>query len=391
MAHMTVERPAGIESERPRATWWRRTALSSILVLIGCLGGYYMGAFAAGLTQGSVQPKLDAVSGLAIDPRSLDLGELWETPNHTLTLEMRNVSAEERTIVDFSGSCGCLTIEPRKLTIPPSQTAELAVTLDLTHRLPYQVGLAQWPVSVKFNPVFQGDFSSTPGWEIKALVRSRVSLDCTQIPFMDQCTHLGPSVARKVRARAHVPVERLKVSALPNMANVRVEAVHGSPDEYQIVVSPNPRLPVGPFSFDVEVRAVTLDGEVHRCASIEASGEMQPSLGVFPRLILLGEHSLSDQAEADISVRLPAANWKIDQVATDSPNTLVTQTRTGAEVLVKLHLTQRIVQTGDQVAHVRINVRKPDKQTDVLTVEIRYHGTPQPRPWKTPAVPPKHS
>src|SRR5882724_8411020 len=142
-----------------RAGAWKHPALSSVLIVSACIGGYYLGGFAAaGLTQRSVQPKLESVNGLAIDPQSLDLGEDWETPNHPLTLQIQNLSGEIRSIVDFSGSCGSLKVEPHQLTILPGQTAELSLTLDLTRRLSYQVGLAQRLVSVKFNPVFQGDF-----------------------------------------------------------------------------------------------------------------------------------------------------------------------------------------------------------------------------------------
>jgi Protein of unknown function (DUF1573) len=367
---------------RPRR--WKYASLSSILVLLACIAGYYLGSLAvAGLPQRSVQLKLETVNGLAIDPDSLDLGEVWETPNHSLTLKVQNVSNEVRSIINFSGSCGCLKVEPQRLTISPGQTAELSLALDLTHRLPYQVGLAQWPISVRFNPVFQGDFASTPGWELKGLVRSRVSLDTLQIPFTDQCIYNGPPVTRKVRAKAHVPLEHLEASAVPPLATVRVESIPESPDSFVILVSPNPQLPVGPFTFEVQVKAVMPDGEVHRCASIEASGEMQPSTGVFPRLILLGEQAVTNHTEAEISVRLPSNGWSIDHLETDGSDTTVARAGTQPDGSEKLHLTQRISRLGDRISHIRILIRKPDKQTETLTVEVRYYGMPQPRPEKS--------
>jgi hypothetical protein len=161
---------------------------------------------------------------------------------------------------------------------------------------------------------------------------------------------------------------------VPDIAAVRVESVPDSPDNYLIVVSPRPELSIGPFNFKVHVLAVTPDGELHPCASIEASGEMQPSCGVLPRLILLGEHPVPDQAEADICVRLPPEEWKIDRIDTDNSDTTVAQTGIQADGSLNLRLTQKISGPGDQVSHVRIVVRKPDKKTEVLTVEVRYYG-----------------
>jgi hypothetical protein len=196
---------------------------------------------------------------------------------------------------------------------------------------------------------------------------------------MDLCRHAGPSIARKVQARVHVPLKRLEAFAVPDIATVRVEPVPDSPELYVIVVSPRPDLPVGPFSFDVQVRVITLDGAAHSCASIEVSGEMQPSSSVFPRMILLGECSVSDQAEADIYVRLPASDWKIERIETDTLDAVVTRAGTEPDGSVSLRLNQRISRPGDQVSHITIFVRKPDKKTERLTAEVRYYGQSGPR------------
>jgi hypothetical protein len=229
--------------ERPARPWTQRVLLL-FLVPLACVAGYYLGTLAsAALIPARSSLDGPVINGLHIEPPSLDLGEIWETPEHVARVTIKNVSAEPRTIVRFEQSCDCLGVEPQGMTIPPGQSTEVTFRLDLTHRQPYQLGLARWPVSVRLSPVFQGDFAATPGWDVKALVLSRVSLETWQLAFGDRCTHTGPQVERKVRAKAHQPLRRLEAVAVPDVATVRVEPVAGVEGEYFIVVSPRSDLP----------------------------------------------------------------------------------------------------------------------------------------------------
>jgi uncharacterized protein DUF1573 len=314
------------------------------------------------------------VNGLYIDPRSLDLGEVWETPEHVAQVSVKNVSAEPRTIIRFEQSCNCLGVEPQGMTISPGQTAELGIHFDLTHKQPYQLGLARWPVSVRIQPVFQGDFAPSLGWDVRATVRSRVSLENWQLTFGDRCTHSGPRVERKIRANTHQPLRRLEAVAVPNVAATRVEPVAGALGEYFIVVSPRPDLPVGPFRFEVQISAVDEDGSVHRSASLEVSGDMQTTTRLIPSVILLGERKLGEQAEAEVTLLLPQGGWKVDHIEGESTDTNVTRLGASVDGGEQYRVDQRIAQAGDNVIRVRFVIRKPDGQTEPVKLEVRYHG-----------------
>ncbi|MHB1426511.1 MAG: hypothetical protein ACYC3I_25400 [Gemmataceae bacterium] len=122
-----------------------------------------------------------------------------------------------------------------------------------------------------------------------------------------------------------------------------------------------------------------IEGEVHPCSTIEVVGEMQPSARVIPRRVLLGENTVPSEAEADVTLRLPAKDWKIDHLEADTTDTLVTQAKIELEEGVRLHIKQRISQVGDHVSTIRIVVRKPDKQVEIVPVEVRYYGQSGPR------------
>lgn len=358
-----------------RLTGWKRWTVFMVLTLSASLAAYHLGSLAAvGLKQEEQKVPVRTVNGLYIDPQSLDLGEVWENPRHPFRLTIQNVGSVPRSIGRFATSCDCLEVEPARRTIEPGEKAELTAYLDLIHRLSYQMGVSSWPISVRLNPVFEGDFASTPGWEVKGVVRSRVSISTANLAYEDRCSYGGPRVWRKVRARAYVPLKALKATVVPRSAEVRVEPSAETPGDYLVFVAPNPSLSIGRFHCKVQLQAVTLDGVAHPCSTIEVGGEMQHSARVVPRMVLLGEHPIPSEAEADVTVRLPASDWKIDHIETDTTETLVKQSKSDSEAGVRLHITQRIRQPGDGVSIVRIAVRKPDKQVEIVPVEIRYYG-----------------
>jgi hypothetical protein len=381
-----------------------------------CGAGYYLGALAAGSL--GTRAEFPTVNGLYIDPGSLDVGEVWEDPEYHVPLTVKNLGSQTQTIVDFQPSCHCVDIEPRNLIVPANQSVRLTVALDLTRRTPDQVGLARRPLLVSLRPVFQGDFGAASGWELRASVRSRVSLESAQIAFADQCTRGGTAVWRKVKATAHFPLERLEVYAPPEIADVRSEPLAHDPGKYIILVSPRPSLPAGPFQFQVQVDAVEAGGSTHRCASIEAYGEMQPPVQVFPRMLLLGEHRVGTRVEADVCLHLPTTGpsatsvpdqlptaesklaflpdedpgarpaldlnldlerkrygqWFVDHIETAGPGTIVKEGGTQPDGVVMLHVTQNIEHPGDQTSRVRVVVRNPNRELEPITIEIRYHG-----------------
>jgi hypothetical protein len=283
-----------------------------------------------------------------------------------------------RTISHFQTTCGCLQLDPPGRTIASGDKAEFTAHLDLLHRLSYQLGAAQWPVLVRLDPVFEGDLAPTPGWEVIGVARSRVSLNKSKLAFADRCAHSQPRVWQKVRAKANVPLTALRASVAPESAEVRIESSGTSAEDYFIFVSPNPTLPIGRFRFEVQLEAVMDDGATHPCVAIEVVGEMQPPSRVIPRLVLLGEHKVPSEAEADVTLRLPSKDWKIDHIETDKTETLVTQNKGELSEGVRLHITQQIKQLGDHVSTIRISVRKPEKRMEMVSVEVPITGKAAP-------------
>lgn len=334
---------------------------------------------ALGLRQQEQRTPPPTVRGLYIEPQTLDLGEVWETPQHTFRLTIQNFGKAAQLISGFQTTCGCLQLDPSEQTIASGDKAEFTCKLNLMRRLPHQLGLARRPVSVHLDPVFKGDSAATRGWEVKGVALSRASISTAELAFEDRCAHEGPRVWQKARATAHVPLKSLQASVVPKSAAIRIEKSAANPEEFLIFVSPNPSLPVGQFQFEVQLQALSVEDEVYPCSSIHVGGNMQPPSRVTPRLVLLGEQTVSSEAEADVTLQLPASDWKIDHIETDTTDTLVRQGKPDREGRVPLHIRQQIRQIGDGVATIRIAVRKPNKQIENVPMEVRYYGQNGPR------------
>jgi hypothetical protein len=101
---------------------------------------------------------------------------------------------------------------------------------------------------------------------------------------------------------------------------------------------------------------------------------MQPATRLVPSVILLGERTLGDLAQAEVTVFLPQSGWTVDHLEGESTDTNVTRVGAGLGGGVQFRVDQRIAQLGDHVIRVRFVIRKPDGQTEPVNLEVRYYG-----------------
>lgn len=320
---------------------WKRIFIA--FVGVGCcLLAYLLGGLAsAGLRRQVQSDPLPTINGLYINPGQLDLGEVWATPSHTFPLLIQNLGSSPRTITRFLTTCGCLQLEPEGRTLAPGEKFEFSAHLLLMPGQPLERNVARWPTSVRVDPVFQENLFSKGGWQVKGMVRNRIGIDRVQMVFPDQCTYKGPAIWQKAHVQSFVPLKSLRATVDSKWAAVRVEK-NPAAGQYAIHVSPNPSLSIGAFRFTIEVSVETNDGAVYPGPTIEVVGEMQPSTVVMPRVVFLGDHKMPAEAEADVTLKLPGKDWKIDHIETDSAELLVSQAKVSGSEGIRLHLKQRI-------------------------------------------------
>ena len=313
------------------------------------------------------------VDGLSVDPDALDLGELWEHPRHVVRLTVRNDARTPRVVEKWSGSCDCTTIAPAPLTLPPGGSAEVTVTIDLTKRSSYFRGVGVRPLAVQVQPVFAGHAAPAGGWTLTGTVRGLISPDVGRLDLLDGCVHGGPPRSRTFHVTAHHPLARVEAEADPYFAAVRVEP--DGPGRYAVAVTPDPRLPAGPFHFPVRLRAVTPDGATHPAGAVAVGGEMHPPARVDPRTALVGEVVVPGPAAAEVAVRLPDG-WAVERVESDAAGTDVKLIGPAPDGGWLYRITQPVPTAGDFRCEVRFVAKGPDGRTATAPVEVCGLGRP---------------
>ena len=217
----------------------------------------------------------------------LDFGEVWEDPGFVRQLTVHNRGKQMVRVVNMHGGCECTSVEPRAFTVPPGGSQRVAVKIDLTHRYPYQFGVDRRQLALTVHAAFEGRGIAAEAWTVRGVVKSRVSVDGRELTFADLCGQ-GESVTRSMKATAHVPLAKLEATAPSDKATVVVVPAPKRPGGYDVRVTPNPDLPLGPFQFEVALTATTPDGAKHRCVAFRVSGEMGSPVRVVPNPVLLG-------------------------------------------------------------------------------------------------------
>lgn len=314
------------------------------------------------------------VGGLEAAAEDLDFGEAWEDPEFVRTVTLTNRTDREVRVTGLTGGCECTSVEPQAFALAPGASQQIRVKIDLTHRYPHQFGIDRRELAVSVYPRFADRGAAAGGWTLRGVVKSRVSVDGRELAFADLCGQ-GESVTRAMKATAHVPLANLEATCPADKATVSVVPSAKRPGGYDVRVTPNPDLPLGPFRFDVALTATLPDGAKHRCVAFAVAGEMRSPVRVIPDPVLLGERPVGETAEATVSVRFPAG-WSVDRVETERSDTRVSPTEP-LDGRPTYRISQLISKQGDGTCQVRFVCRKPDGQLETIPATVRWYGEPR--------------
>lgn len=359
----------------PTTPGWHRV-VTAVLAVPGCYLAYLLGIALAPARPpvGSMEASPREVAGLVAEPDSLAVGEVWEDPTFVREVVLTNRGSQPARVTDLSGGCECSRVEPRAFTVAPGAAQRVRVTIDLTHRFPYQYGAGRRELALALSPTLADRGAAAGAWTLTGVVKSRVSLDGRGLEFADRCGQGGPPVTRAMRATAHVPLAGLTASSPPDRASVEVRPVAGMPDQFAIRVTPHPDLPLGPFRFPVAVSATLPDGRSVPCASFEVSGEVVSPVRVVPGPVLLGEHPVGAAAEAVVAVHFPAPGWAVERVETERAETTVGPADP-VDGRPAYRITQPVRRAGDQAGQVRFVCRRPQGGWETVPVAVYWYGT----------------
>jgi len=357
----------------PTSLGWLRIA-AVLFAIPGCYVAFLLGTmFAPTRAPVAVTPAVRPIGGLTADPESLDIGEVWEDPAFVREVMLTNTGDRPAVVTNLSGGCECTQVKPRAFTVPPGGRQAVRVSIDLTHRFPYQFGVERRELVLPLHPTLADRGVATGAWSVTGVVKSRVSLTGRSLEFADLCGRGGTPVTRAMIATAHVPLAGLTASAPPDRASVEVRAVSAKAGEYAIRVTPNTNLPFGPYRFPVTLNATLPDGRKVPCASFDVTGEVVSPVRVVPGPLLLGEHAVGTTTTTSVTVRLPSLGWSVVRAEAEHATTTITP----GEVVASDHgyrIVHRIAQAGHQTTQLRFTCRRPDGGSEVITVPMHCFG-----------------
>jgi hypothetical protein len=245
--------------------------------------------------------------------------------------------------------------------------------IDLTRRDGSQYDKLTRPFAVEIVPTVKAQGSAgVHGWSLHGEVKSLVLMNRAELDFGDEPVHGGPAATQSVRAKAVMAGSRIVASIDPAIA--RVQTVRRSDDEntYDISVSPLPTLQDGRFRTELQIQAISADGELHTTVVLPVRGEMRSEIYVIPPRVLVGSQPIGKKI--DVMVRLEGS--------TKEPLTVQKTEIESSDVSVKpitkdgrtFCLTQFVREVGDHRSSVRFYVRTGDGKTLVAPLEISYRG-----------------
>lgn len=302
--------------ESPTARWtrWLPFALVVIVCATACWYGAWRNSFS-----GSPLLEFQEIGGLAVKQRDLDLGTVWENDHLHYQLPIENRTGSDIRVVDIISSCWCLDVKPRSLVISARKTNLVDITLDLTHRVPGEIGLAERNFTVEIKPVFQSGMPRERGWTLHGIVKSRITLDTLSVDFREVPVRGETPAARKVLATVHIPFDRLEATTDPRVATVKVERHKSCVNIFELTVSWNPSLPVGQFQSLADIDVLNPAGERHHAAKLPISGRMQPEVRLLPSRLILGSKPIGGKLEAVVVIQAPAdVALVMEHIETDS-------------------------------------------------------------------------
>jgi hypothetical protein len=239
--------------------------------------------------------------GLHVDPECLDFGEAWEDSHFSWVLPIENRSSSDIAIERFYNSCVCTEITPSSLLVPPGQTRDVLLTINLRDDRKLE---AKYDFEVGVAAIVAGDGGqASQEWVVRGRVRRAVEFDPLVVDFGRHSEREQPLPPKRVRVKDLAGVESLAVNGSPDGFTVQVNRPAEDPSRFDIEIVPKAALPVGRCTFDLSIAPVQAGGKRLPARKLPVCGWVVPDLEASPSEVLLGAVAVGESAEATIAIR----------------------------------------------------------------------------------------
>ena len=311
-------------------------------------------------TRPTTTKKPDQQSVLSINPRDLNLGEVWETDQFELVLPIRNTAATPVRIAEWRNSCSCLGVDPPSLEFGQSETKTVRVSLDLGSKVRLN------PKDARLTGVNLGAMlgdGNVVAWPILATVKPLVKTypDLVFPPVSELGQSSGPKPA-DLEFTAPVSIGTVESDSPFVFATLREPASSPQvrcPIELRFATT----IPVGDHRFTVSVNGVTQSPRQPVVKRLGGILRIVPDIQGDPGQVIFPAKAIGCEGEETVVLKsLTGRGVQIESVATDGEGL----TADWIKGELKLVVRQRSTQTGQLTTYVRVGVRSGERVYEVV-------------------------
>jgi hypothetical protein len=254
------------------------------------------------------------------------------TEDYQWQLPIRNISSRPVEVVEFKSDCGCTSIRPQSLVIPPGGTSNVDLVLDTSGKWKHGEVDRPHDFSVVVLAILGGNDGAHARWRVKGRVRRPLAFSPPEVLYGETFVHGDRLPEKKVLVRATEGVERLTVDC--DWPCVRVASRPRDAQSngwFELTVSPTDQpLPLGGFEIDVRVAGVRAENERLPSVPLRLAGLVVPEIYAVPDTLRLRSNSESAPVAADVVLQSRVeGEFEVEQVLTSETDLVIEPQHTG--------------------------------------------------------------
>jgi len=326
--------------------------------------------------------RAEARPDLVVSQSALEMGDVWAQRDFRWTLPIHNTTAGDIEIVEFRTSCGCMVIEPSKLTVPGGQCVVACVQLDLEDR-GEKADAAPAEVTTTVAAITRESLPGAFRWQLYARVHPHpvVALP-NRVDFGESLVRGSPFTKRVIALHCREPVEAIRADCPGALGKVEILGRHDSKD-YELIIQPDPRMEVGEHRFEVSVVPFLTRRRGGRDVpplAIPVIARVCTDVYATPSAVCLGAAKTGEILEQTLLLssrtNRPFVLLKVEQEA--GPSVDVDNLGVAERTRRSLRVRQRIGEVGSRGALLQFVVQE-EGNTEPYRVPLMlsYHGLPR--------------
>ena len=351
-----------------------RLSRLALLVLLAGSATWFSRSFwlpAIGLTKPDPRtaqgPNLAAP--LWIDPRSLDLGDVFEAKRVNRKLKIENISDRSISIERLDASCSCVGIQPQHLRLPPGGTAEIELMLDLSRPPAVMHDARAWERRLPIRAVG----AKTAGepllgqWIIRSKIKAVLMADPGMAHF-DDLTQGQAGAAIHIALRPTIPADKIVLISSPAWLACSISKVDR---QFELIVQPKPMEKAGTFQGEIDIDLLDSEGKATCRQGIKARVKVLEKVAALPADVAFGVIQVGREVSQTIAI-VPRVAGELRATGVDAGKDSVA-TVEGREGRLLVHLRRTVRERGQGKSLITLQTQLGNEPVSI-SVPVSWYG-----------------